>query len=128
MKKIVRLTEQELKGLIKRVVSEMEFNEDSMMVNPFTLSADRGNIKITNTKTNQTAVYKLQAWKGIKWWDCTVEDFPDGDKMQVSALGMKKVLDVNKNLIRDLLQKQFGRPQLEQTLDDGQEIKFTKVG
>jgi len=131
VKKIVRLTESDLNNLIKHIISEMEFKEAAMNVDPFILSATQnGNIKITNTKTRIGHVYSMEAWKGVNWFDCTIKDFPDGTRIKLTAMGKEYNIKVDKSQIKTLLQNGFGKQVLKHTLVDDsnkQEVKFTKV-
>jgi len=131
VKKIVRLTESDLNNLIKHIISEMEFKEAAMNVDPFILSATQnGNIKITNTKTRIGYVYSMEAWKGVNWFDCTIKDFPDGTRIKLTAMGKEYNIKVDKSQIKTLLQNGFGKQVLKHTLVDDsnkQEVKFTKV-
>ena len=131
MKKTIRLTESDLNNLIKHIISEMEFKEAAMNVDPFILSATQnGNIKITNTKTRINHVYSMEAWKGVNWFDCTIKDFPDGTKIKLTAMGKEYNIKVDKSQIKNLLQNGFGKQVLKHILVDDsnkQEVKFTKV-
>jgi hypothetical protein len=135
MKKTIRLTEYDLINIVKRIISEMEFKEAVMNVDPFILSATQnGNMKITNTKTGIGHVYSMEAWKGVgiagNWFDCTIKDFPDGIRIKLTAMGKEYNIKVDKLQIKNLLQNGFGKQELEHTLVDDsnkQEVKFTKV-
>ena len=131
MKKTIRLTESDLINIVKRIISEMEFKEAVMNVDPFILSATQnGNIKITNTKTRINHVYSMEAWKGVNWFDCTIKDFPDGTKIKLTAMGKEYNIKVDKSQIKTLLQNGFGKQVLKHILVDDsnkQEVKFTKV-
>ena len=131
MKKTIRLTESDLNNLIKHIISEMEFKEAVMSVEPFILSATQnGNIKITNTKTRISHVYSMEAWKGFNWFDCTIKDFPEGTKIKLMAMDKDYNINVNKLQIKNLLQKEFGNKVINHIFVDNsnkQEVKFTKV-
>ena len=135
MKKTIRLTEYDLINIVKRIISEMEFKEAVMNVDPFILSATQnGNMKITNTKTGIGHVYSMEAWKGVgiagNWFDCTIKDFPDGIRIKLTAMGKEYNIKVDKLQIKNLLQNGFGKQELEHSLVDDsnkQEVKFTKV-
>ena len=135
MKKTIRLTEYDLINIVKRIISEIEFKEAVMNVDPFILSATQnGNMKITNTKTGIGHVYSMEAWKGVgiagNWFDCTIKDFPDGIRIKLTAMGKEYNIKVDKLQIKNLLQNGFGKQELEHTLVDDsnkQEVKFTKV-
>ena len=131
MKKTIRLTESDLNNLIKHIISEMEFKEAVMSVEPFILSATQnGNIKITNTKTRISHVYSMEAWKCFNWFDCTIKDFPYGTKIKLTAMGKDYNINVNTSQIKNLLQKEFGNKVINHIFVDNsnkQEVKFTKV-
>ena len=63
------------------VISEQEIDEEKLIVDPYTLEAINGNIRITDTKIKKSYIYSLSAY-GVK---VTVNDFPGGDSISYSV-------------------------------------------
>ena len=84
-KKIIKEELNQMKYLFgyKRgvVISEQEIDEDKLVVNPYILSAENGNIKVTDTQNKKVYAYSLSAYS-VK---VTVNDFPGGDSISYSV-------------------------------------------
>jgi hypothetical protein len=123
MKKVIRLTESELTNLIKKMVVEA-----NLQIDPYLLSVTpKKNIRITNTDTGKIYNYAMSVKKLGMWWDCTVHDFPGGDKIKLEAAGDFYTKSVDKVELKKVLQKNFGKQELL-TDTDGTEIKFERIG
>jgi|LakMenEpi03Aug12_release.lakeMendotaPanAssembly.Ray.scaffolds.fasta_scaffold157824_2 hypothetical protein len=125
MKKVIRLTESELIKLVKRVILEQELDEDSLVVSPYELTASGGYIVIKDTKNKKNYKYELKVKKGF-WIGVDVDDFPGGNTIKASGLGMSKTINIDKNIVKNILSKKLGQSEIEFNIDDHQ-IKFVKV-
>ena len=90
MKKIIKLTEDDLTRIINRVISESE-----LMISPFKLQAINGLLKITNTSTSKSIKYRLE--KTLVGFRKTlyVESL-DETKMVVSVAGITQDVPIYK--------------------------------
>ena len=117
--------------IVKRVIESSEIDEESMTISPFTLSPKNGNISITDSSSNKTHTYSMKAWSFPKWWDCTINDFPNGTQIKLTAAGTNKTVPVNKTQIKNFLQNNLGQKEIEVILNKGedneQEVKFIRL-
>ena len=129
MKKIIRLTESELIGVIKKIISERELDEDSLLADPYTLTATSdGNIKITDKKNNKSVTYGLEVKKLGFWKSVDVLDFPGGNSIKVSALGTVKTVSLSPSSVKSKIAgSTWGASQITMTTAKGDEVKFVKV-
>ena len=125
-----KLTDSEpkdsIKEQLKRVIQE-EITEDKLNVDPFVLwASEKGNVWIKNTSTNKQMPYKMSVYVKLVWVDCDIVDFPGGTKMEIKVLGQDKKIPVDKNGLRNLLTKNFGKSEIIQKFGEN-DVKFTKV-
>jgi hypothetical protein len=125
MKKIVRLTESDLTRIVKKIIKEQELEEDSLVVSPYQLTASGGYIIIKDTVNKKNYKYELQVKKVI-WVGVDVNDFPGGNSIKASGLGMSKTINLDKNIVKNILSKKLGQSEILFNIE-GNEIKFVKV-
>lgn len=125
MKRIVKLTESDLIRIVKKVINEQELEEDSIVVSPYELSASNGYIIVKNLTTKKSYKYELQIKKGF-WVGVNVDDFPSGNSIKASGLGMSKTIQLDKTVIKNILSKKLGQSEIEFNID-GNDIKFVKI-
>ena len=125
MKRIVKLTESDLVRIVKKVINEQELEEDSIVVSPYELSASDGYIIVKNLTTKKSYKYELQIKKGF-WVGVNVDDFPSGNSIKASGLGMSKTIQLDKTVIKNILSKKLGQSEIEFNID-GNNIKFVKI-
>lgn len=121
MKKIITLTQKQLVEIVERVLDEAE-----LMVDPYKLTPYNGKVKITNTQTKQSLLYKLEKDATLVRIPVTVEDFPMGKYIKVSAIGKTKVMPIDKELVKKTIASNWGKKQI--SMGEGDEkIFFVKV-
>jgi hypothetical protein len=125
MKKIIRLTESDLTRIIKKIIKEQELEEDSLVVSPYELTASGGYIVIKDTVNKKNYKYELQV-KKVLWVGVDVDDFPGGNSIKASGLGMSKTINIDKNVVKNILSKKLGQSEILFNIQ-GNEIKFVKV-
>jgi len=121
MKKIIKLTETELKNIVKKTINEL----DSIIIPPsYTLKITNGNLSVISSGKKYTyELYKVTMLKDLK---LTVLDFPDQNQIEVSVFGVTKKIKLNKDKIAQFIKNNLGKKQMETTLGD-HTIKFVMV-
>ena len=121
MKKIIKLTETELKNIVKKTINEL----DKIHVSPYTLQISRGgNLSvITNNKVYTYKLYKVTMFKDLP---LSVVDFPTQNQMKVSVYGIDKTINIDKESVSNFIKKNLGRPSMETTFGE-HTVKFVKV-
>lgn len=128
MKKIVKLTETELKNIIKKTINEID---------KITIPATNGNpsykLEISNGALKVTSGNRVFKYKLIKIGMLGVEinlsvlDFPTKTKMKVEAtkLGIIKIVNINLNDISNFIKKNLGKAEMTTSFGD-HKIKFKR--
>ena len=109
-------------GNVKPLISEA-----SISMTPYILSPKNGNVEVKNTKTGEVKIYSLEVSKMFAWIDLNVLDFPDGNKIKVSAIGREKVSDLDTNELLRLITTNWNKNSFEFKTKTGDELRFTKV-
>ena len=120
MKKIIRLTEQDLVRIVKQVIKE------SVTIEPYSLKASNGNLQITDTQTKKSYTYKLEKKTLLANIDLTVNSI-DNNGLSVSVMGLTKTAPLEKDKIKSVIKNNWGAKQLEHKTKDGDTILFTRV-
>jgi len=92
MKKLNVLTESKLLSVIRRAINEM------VTVEPYTLSAVGGKIKIKNNENNKTHIYRLEAIIPVVGRSEVNVDVIDEKGIKVSKVGItvrKRIIKYN---------------------------------
>lgn len=126
MRKTIRLNENQLIQLVKKIILEKELEEEKVMITPYELEAINNMINIKDNKSKKVYKYKIQVKKLGFWTDVDVLDFPEGNKIKVSALGIEKEVKINKSTIKDIISKNLGNKEIEME-SGGNTLKFVKV-
>ena len=122
MKKIIKLTETELKNIVKKTINEL----DRITIPPsYTLQiTNDGNLSVISSgKIYKYALYKVTMLKDLK---LTVLDFPTQNEVEVSVFGVTRRLKLNKNKIAEFIKNNLGKKEMEITLGD-HTLKFVRV-
>lgn len=126
MRKTIRLNENQLIQLVKKIILEKELEEEKVMITPYELEAINNMVSIKDNKSKKVYKYKLQVKKLGFWNDVDVLDFPEGNKIKVSTLGIEKEVKINKSTIKDIISKNLGNKEIEMEAG-GNTLKFVKV-
>lgn len=122
MKKVIRLTESDLIQVIKQMVNE------SLTISPYTLSVtDKGNVKIVDTSTNKSHIYKIKSYQGylLGYVTVTVKSL-DNTGMTASYAGISETVPIKTDKIKTLISNNFGKQEIAFKEDDT-DVKFVKV-
>ncbi len=120
MKKLNVLTESKLLSVIRRAINEM------VTVEPYTLSAVGGKIKIKNNENNKTHIYRLEAIIPVVGRSEVNVDVIDEKGIKVSKVGITKFVKLDKPVVKKLISSNFGAPTLTMKKDDGEKVWFVK--
>lgn len=107
MKKVVTLNQSQIVEIVQKVIDEAE-----LMVEPFVMTPYNGKVKITNTQTKQSLVYKLEKETLFGRIQVNVDDFPMGKYIKVSVVGKSKVVPIDKELVKNMITSNWGKKQL----------------
>ena len=125
MKKIIKLTETELKNIVKKTINEL----DKIHVSPYTLQiSGGGNISvIANNKKYTYKLYKVTSVFGLeKDLPLSVVDFPTQNQMKVSVYGMERTINIDKQSVSNFIKKNLGKQSMKTTFGE-HNVKFVKV-
>ena len=108
-------------GNVKPLISEV-----SMTLSPYVLTPKNGNVEVKNVNTGEIKIFSLEVKKFV-WIDLTVLDFPDGNKIKVSAVGQEKTNDLDGNELLKLITTNWNNKNFEFETKTGDTLRFTKV-
>jgi hypothetical protein len=122
MKKTIRLNESNLISLIKKIILETKLYEE-LEVSPYKLKAVSGNIKVTNTSTNKSLTYELEA-SIVGFRKSVYVNSIGPDDITISVAGMEKTKPLSKDKLSKILKNGFGSKEIEYTTKDGDIVYF----
>lgn len=121
MKKIIKLTESDLSRIVRRVI-----NETKLISSPYVLEAINGDIKITDNKTKKSYTYGFEIKQLGFWVGVDIVDFPNGNSIKASGLGITKTISVDKEKIKNIISKNWGKATITFNID-GYDLRFVKI-
>jgi len=102
--------------------------EESLTISPYNLSVtDKGNVKILNTSTNKSHIYKIKSYQGylVGYVTVTVKSL-DNTGMTASYAGISQTIPIETDKIKTLISNNFGKQEI--TFKEGDtDAKFVKV-
>ena len=120
MKKIIKLTEHDLTRIVRRVL------EEDLDVAPFNLKVVGGNIKVTNSDTKESYIYRLKAYIAFGVKDFVKVNSLNDDQLELSYGPVTKTKEVKKDKLKSLLKNNFGASKITYKTPEGEEVEFIK--
>jgi hypothetical protein len=122
--------EKRFKQLLESKIGDVKpllVSEAFMSISPYKLTASEGDVFVTDTSNNKSKRFSLEVKKGFMWLDLDVKDFPNGENIKVSAMGVEKEEPIDKQKLLTLIRQNFNTDSFEYTTKKGSLIKFTKI-
>lgn len=122
--------EKRFKQLLESKIGDVKpllVNESTISISPYKLTSIDGDVLVTDTSNNKNKRFSLEVKKGFIWLDLYVKDFPNGENIKVSAMGVEKEEPIDKQKLLSLIKKYFNTDSFEYEIKKGTVIKFTKI-
>jgi|688.fasta_scaffold488756_2 hypothetical protein len=107
-------------------LNESQLNEATMENAQYLVSAKGGKIVIQEKKSGKTLAYTLSVKKFGFWKSIDVADFPGGNSIKLTGLGMSKTIPFALSDIAGEISSNWNKEEIKFSIE-GWDIKFTKA-